>query len=194
MHSTLVRAQNLFGFFTTVTFFVAFMVATQSWFMAKGPADVDVGVNVRNVQVVKGRQHQDDISSKGTEFAFIKFDLDADLTPLFNWNTKQIFAYLTASYPGPAPSPSKKPPHSVHSDAVIWDVIIRDKSKARITLRNQRAKYNINDVTRRFAEQNATLTFAWNVQPHVGLLAWGEKGVAGFTFPGLKKKKEEGRK
>ena len=48
-------------------------------------------------------------SSKATEYAFLNFDLDAgtkialilaysDLSSLFNWNTKQVFAYLVAEY------------------------------------------------------------------------------------------------
>ena len=41
-----------------------------------------------------------------------------DLTSLFNWNTKQVFVYITASYP--SSSPSTIPP----SELVIWDAII----------------------------------------------------------------------
>jgi signal peptidase complex subunit 3 len=32
----------------------------------------------------------------------LTFDLQADLTPLFNWNVKQLFLYLTAEYTTPA--------------------------------------------------------------------------------------------
>lgn len=39
-------------------------------------------------------------SGKPKENSKIVFDLDADLTSLFNWNTKQVFVYLTAEYPG----------------------------------------------------------------------------------------------
>ncbi|KAF8425588.1 signal peptidase 22kDa subunit [Tirmania nivea] len=184
MHSSVVRIQNLFGFFTTVTFIVGLGVAFSSIFLQKEIEDVKV--NVRNVQVagsnnrVKGRQNQY-YSSKPTEQAFIKFDLEADLEPLFHWNTKQIFAYLTASYPGRKYE---------FNDAVVWDIIIPSKEKAKLKLRNQRAKYVINDVTNKFREQNATLTFGWNVQPHVGALTWNEKGVGTFSFPPLKAKKK----
>jgi len=41
MHSTLVRIQNVFGFFTTVAFFVAGLVALSSLLY---PADVSVDV------------------------------------------------------------------------------------------------------------------------------------------------------
>lgn len=152
---------------------------------------------------VKGRQHQY-YTSKPTEQAFIKFDLEAgtppprllllhihilhqanhptpiDLEPLFHWNTKQVFAYLTASYPGRKYE---------FNDAIIWDIIIPSKEKSKLKLRNQRAKYVINDVTNKFREQNATLTFGWNIQPHVGALTWNEKGAGSFSFPSLKAKK-----
>jgi len=49
MHSSLVRVQNLFGFFTTVAFVVGLLVAVSSMFLQKEMGDVKV--NVRNVQV-----------------------------------------------------------------------------------------------------------------------------------------------
>ena len=32
------------------------------------------------------------------DFAKVTFDMDADFTPLFNWNTKQVFLSLVAEY------------------------------------------------------------------------------------------------
>ena len=36
------------------------------------------------------------------DLGFLTFDLQADLTPLFNWNVKQLFLYLTAEYSTPS--------------------------------------------------------------------------------------------
>jgi signal peptidase complex subunit 3 len=88
----------------------------------------------RYAHSVKGRPHY--YSTKREEYAHVKFDLDAgtlykspphlsltnrrqcaDLSSLFNWNTKQVFVYITASYPSSDPS---IPP----SESVIWDAII----------------------------------------------------------------------
>ncbi|KAF8442607.1 signal peptidase 22kDa subunit [Terfezia claveryi] len=176
MHSSLVRIQNLFGFFTSVAFAVGLLVAASSMVLRKEMGDVKV--NVRNVEIVKGYQNQY-YTSRSTEKAVIRFDLEADLESLFHWNTKQIFAYLTASYPGRKYE---------FNDAIIWDIIIPSKEKSKLKLRNRRAKYVINDVTNRFREQNATLTFGWNIQPHVGALTWNEKGAGSFSFPPLKTK------
>lgn len=66
----------------------------------------------------KGRPHY--YSTKREEYAQLRFDLDADLTPLFNWNTKQLFVYVYASYSSSDKANSQLPP----SEAIIWDSII----------------------------------------------------------------------
>jgi hypothetical protein len=32
------------------------------------------------------------------DLGFVNFDITADLSPIFNWNVKQLFVYLTAEY------------------------------------------------------------------------------------------------
>ena len=86
---------------------------------------------------------------------------------------------------------------------IIWDAILPSDRTARLYLRNEKAKYDFNDIAGRFLERNATVRFGWNVQPHVGALRWGsfdvedaaveevdlESGAGrrgegwGFTFP-----------
>lgn len=75
MHSNLVRVQNVFGFFTTVAFTVAAVIALSSFI---SPQDPSASISLRNVQVVKGRPHY--YSSKREEYAHIKFDLDASMS------------------------------------------------------------------------------------------------------------------
>ena len=53
MHSTLVRAQNVFGFFTTVAFCTAILTALSTLIIPQNPhADIEL----RNVQVYVERQ------------------------------------------------------------------------------------------------------------------------------------------
>lgn len=68
-----------------------------------------------------GRPHY--YSSKKEEHASIRFSLDADLSSLFTWNTKQLFVYVTAEWPD-SDSPDGTPTNS----AVIWDTIITSPS------------------------------------------------------------------
>jgi len=91
---------------------------------------------------VKGRPHY--YSSKKEEYAHIRFDLDAgwsttqhlllnylftkrstDFTSLFNWNTKQLFVWVLATYPSSTSSPTAPP-----SQAIIWDTIINSESQS----------------------------------------------------------------
>jgi hypothetical protein len=67
---------------------------------------------------VKGRPHY--YSTKREEYAQIRFDLDADLSPLYNWNTKQLFVYVYARYSSSDNTDTNAP----QSEAVIWDAII----------------------------------------------------------------------
>ncbi|KAF7716431.1 Uncharacterized protein PECH_005275 [Penicillium ucsense] len=118
MHSALNRLQAVFGFFTTVALVVAGAAALSVLLF---PTDTTTAsVSLKNVQVVKGRPHY--YSTKREEYAQIRFDLDADLTPLFTWNTKQLFVYVYATY-----SSSDKPDSTSTtraSEAIIWDSII----------------------------------------------------------------------
>ncbi|KAL9613263.1 MAG: hypothetical protein Q9167_002172 [Letrouitia subvulpina] len=127
MHSALVRAQNVFGFFTTVAFCTAALVALS---VSLFPQEPSAKVDLRNVQTplysVKGRPHY--YSPKKEEYAHIKFDLDADFTSLFNWNTKQLFVWIMATYPASASASTRDQPPSF-SQSIIWDTIINSETQ-----------------------------------------------------------------
>jgi signal peptidase complex subunit 3 len=72
MHSSLVRVQNVFGYFTSVAFAVAAAIAIS---VVLSPQAPEAGLQLRNVQVVKGRPHY--YSTKKEEYAHVRFDLDA---------------------------------------------------------------------------------------------------------------------
>ena len=202
MHSSLNRLQTTFGFFTSCAFALAGIVAVLSIIPIPQPGgSPSASVSVHNVQVVKGRPHY--YSNKREEYAQIRFNLDADLSPLFTWNAKQLFVYVTADYP-PSVGGGEM------SQAVIWDTIIpatstpwswtslkntyfpeKNTRKAKtqknqeiskpglLKLKNQKPKYAITDPSGVVSERsNATLTVSWNVQPWVGALLW-DKGLLG---------------
>ncbi|KAI9676420.1 MAG: hypothetical protein M1817_000577 [Caeruleum heppii] len=143
MHSTLVRAQNIFGFFTTVAFVLAGLIAVS---VVTFPQRPSARLDVRTVQVVRGRPHQ--YAERREEYAHIRFDLEAgayldlsplltafhspfhlltlhsppDLSTLINWNTKQLFVYVLARWPSSSSSPTG--PNTPDNEAIIWDTII----------------------------------------------------------------------
>ncbi|KAL2269735.1 hypothetical protein VTJ83DRAFT_1919 [Remersonia thermophila] len=201
MHSSLVRLQNAFGFFTTVAFVVAALIAATDLIAPRTPS---VGVlKPTNVQVVRGRPHY--YSSKKEEYAIIRFSLDADLSSLFTWNTKQLFVYVTAEWP--AAKAGSGSGANATNQAVIWDSIITspsadhlanlgpiakkklirsaqgksiDPSRGILSLKNQRPKYQITHPSGKIAQQDdVVLRLHYNVQPWVGLLTWNRDSDVG---------------
>lgn len=74
MHSSLVRVQTAFGFFTSAAFAVAAAIAISVLLIPQAPS---ASLELKNVQVVKGRPHY--YSTKREEYAHVKFDLDAGM-------------------------------------------------------------------------------------------------------------------
>jgi hypothetical protein len=133
MHNTVTRVQNAFGFFTSCAFALAAVIAVLSIIPIPAPTSPpSASISARNVQVVKGRPHY--YSPKREEYANIRFDLDADLSSLFTWNTKQLFVYVMASYP------SSSTVGAGSSNAVIWDAIIPAPSTP-YSFQNLKARY-----------------------------------------------------
>ncbi len=67
--------------------------------------------------------------------AVVTFDLDADLRDVFDWNVKQLFVYVTASY-----AISKRPVNEV----TIWDTIVNGTDFAHIK-QTVRSEYDVFD-------------------------------------------------
>ncbi|KAK4156451.1 hypothetical protein C8A00DRAFT_41028 [Chaetomidium leptoderma] len=224
MYSSVVRLQNTFGFFTTVAFVVAAIIAASDLLAPRTPS---VGLlKTTNLQVVRGRPHY--YSSKKEEYAIIKFSLDADLSSLFTWNTKQLFVYVTAEWPSVGGSGSGQ---NATNQAVIWDSIITspsadhlanlgpiamkklkrsaagksiDPNRGKLSLKNQRPKYQISHPSGKVAEQeDVVLRLHYNVQPWVGILTWNQDAdfwkwttlrnnlSKKFKLPAIKKKVEK---
>ncbi|KAI1423015.1 signal peptidase subunit [Xylaria sp. FL1777] len=195
MYNSLTRIQSVFGFFTTVAFVVGAIIAASDFTAPRTPSAT---VKPTNVQVVKGRPHY--YSSKKEEYAIIKFSLDADLSSLFTWNTKQLFVYVTAEWPAPPTGVSDTTNQT--NKAVIWDTIITspssdhlanigpatlkklrksaagksvDPKRGKLSLKNQRPKYQITHPTGKVAKtDDVTLHVHYNVQPWVGMLTWNQ--------------------
>ncbi|KAF9881040.1 signal peptidase subunit family protein [Colletotrichum karsti] len=202
MYNTLTRAQNAFGFFTTVAFVVAAFIAATDFAAPRAPTVREL--KTTNIQVVKGRPHY--YSPKKEEYAIIKFSLDADLSDLFTWNTKQVFVYVTAEWP----DNSKKaiPGVNATNEAVIWDQIITapssdhlanigpaamrklkksaegksiDPNRGKLKLKNQKPKYQITHPSGKVAETDkVVLKLHYNVQPWVGILTWNQNRDLGY--------------
>lgn len=188
MYSTSNRLQNLFGFFTTVALVLGAFIASSDLLAPRTP---QASLSVKDVNVIRGRAHH--YSTKREDYAVIRFSLSADLSSLFTWNTKQVFVYVSATWPNSTSN-------HVSNEVVIWDSIITNPSadhllnvgpatkqklikssqglsidprRGKLELKNQRAKYHITTPTGRLPDtKNATLRLHYNVQPWIGILTW----------------------
>ena len=66
------------------------------------------------------------------DLGFLTFDLQTDLTNLFNWNVKQLFLYLTAEY---------ETANNKLNQVVLWDKIILRGENAVLDFKNMNTKY-----------------------------------------------------
>lgn len=175
MHSASQRLQAVFGLFTTVLFILCGFVALTSSLFNSYPK---AGVSISNVQVKYSRA-PNSYRSTQQEYAHVQFSIDADLSTLFHWNTKQVFAYLVAEYSG-----SKYGTNQV----TIWDKIVRTEEEAVFKISNKRNKYAFGEISKSFASKNATYNLYWNVMPQVGYLEWGSaSGSVPVPFPARNK-------
>ncbi|CEJ05007.1 hypothetical protein RMCBS344292_18955 [Rhizopus microsporus] len=151
MYNLQQRFNNLFSFAVSVLSAVLGIVALISYIQGYPPIQGALKVDASNIKVVArrfGPENQD--YRKKSEFARLSFDIDADFSKLFNWNTKQIFVTVVADYE-------------------------TDKyEKANLKLKNVGNKYAMVDISQKWNYERANLSIAWDITPHVGLLQSGQ--------------------
>ena len=150
------RAQGVFGLFTSVLFALALAIAMTSY-LPYGPfvSRPSAALDVSKIVVKYGRAPRS-YSNKQQEYANVQFDVTADLSSLFHWNTKQVFAYVVAQYPGEKYQ---------NNEVVLWDRIVQHKDEAVVSLIKKRNKYAFGDITKLFSDRNATYSLHWNTMP-----------------------------
>ncbi|RIA85926.1 signal peptidase 22kDa subunit [Glomus cerebriforme] len=158
MYNLAQRANAIFAFAMTVQFGLLLSIAISSLYLTSNPIG-KVDVRELNIWLYN-------YDNKETEFAFIEMNLDADLTSLFNWNTKQLFVAVIAEY--------ETKSHDLNQ-VVLWDSIIQSKEDAHIKevkVRNE--KYDFVDITPKFGEVEAKYSIYWDLMPYVGFLVSGK--------------------
>jgi len=173
MNTLLSRTNAIFAFTLSVLASLTLLCALSTTFKAYDQlVDVQMSATkklVKNVADYSAGRERNDLG-------FISFNLDADFTPAFDWNTKQLFLYMTAHY---------KTRNNVLNQVVLWDHIIQRGEPTKISLRNQHTKYYFwDDGNGLKANDNITLTLSMNVIPNAGLLPISTvPSVHTFAFP-----------
>ncbi|SPO26048.1 related to SPC3 - signal peptidase subunit [Ustilago trichophora] len=165
MHSTLSRLNAVSALATTIILVLVVLIDVTRFTTHKPTGSVVV--NQLQVVRAKAAWHMD---RNIQDFVEVNFNVDADFSPLFDWNTKQVFVSLTATYDSPK---------HIKNEVVIWDRILRTKQDAHVSLNSARNKYGFREVGRQFKDiKNATFTLKYNVMPKVGMLQYGNEYVS----------------
>ncbi|KAG1812225.1 signal peptidase 22 kDa subunit [Suillus subaureus] len=171
MHSIYARVNSVSAFWSTCVMVLLGAVALSSFLFN---ADPKGNLDIVSLKVFHSKTRR--YPFKNEEIGFVKFNLSADLTPLFNWNTKQLFVYLEAEYTNA---------QGVNNTVVVWDRIVRRQEDATIDI-VQKDKYRLRDLSGSFSNVlSAQYSLKYNVMPYVGVLSYGEaaRTVEPIDFP-----------
>ncbi|KAI9502788.1 Signal peptidase complex subunit [Coemansia spiralis] len=137
------------------------------------PSNPTHEVTLHSVQTTTGRMVDPfDRTSRSAEYARLTFDVDADLSSMFNWNTKLLFAFITADFVSPGFDTNR---------VVIWDRIIRSKRQAKLRLRKHHNKYLLRNYAMSFrGVEAANLTLHINPVPYLGIMY--DKSMVSIPF------------
>ena len=171
MNTILSRANAIFAFSLSVLAVLTFLC-----FLSTACNEYRADVSVSTVKAVV-KSVRDFSASRGkNDLGFVTFDLQADLSKLFNWNVKQLFLYLTAEY---------VTENNVVNQVVLWDKIIRRGENATLNYNKTNTKYYFwDDGNGLRANKNVTLYLSWNIIPNAGSLPnINGDGIHVFKFP-----------
>lgn len=165
MHTVTQRINSVFAVATTTVIILVAAIAVIGLF--EKPAFAPARVEISDIEVLWGHDKRDYFDRRDREWTNFRFTLDADLRPLFRYNTKQLFVYLVAHY---------STPEFPSNEVVVWDRIIRNARDAKINFSGARNKYAFKHIGGSFKDVNATYVLHYNVMPKVGALVWGKAG------------------
>mmetsp|Transcript_2360 Transcript_2360/g.5590 ORF Transcript_2360/g.5590 Transcript_2360/m.5590 type:complete len:186 (+) Transcript_2360:3-560(+) len=178
MYSWTFRANSIFTFAVTVMGVLAGLNAASVFF--QNPQPTLNKLAVVELQRPRGFQHSRNAG------AIVKFDLDADLEPMWNWNVKLLFLYVTAEFSTATNSKNQ---------IVLWDHMVKakeyshvkhdwDANVPRIHVKGTPFEYPLQDQGKGLWDNTqVTLALNWCVMPVVGPLYRGNMSVPAFMFP-----------
>eukprot|EP00128_Syssomonas_multiformis_P008964 Colp12_sorted_trinity150504_noHs@18887 len=171
MNTFLSRANGLTAYTMTWLAALAF-ICFLTTFLEHPHPEADVTFTSVHLQPI--REHPQNPTA--TDYAFLKFDMYADVSSLFNWNVQMLFLYVTAEY--------ETRQHKVNQ-VVLWDrIVMRERSNHIISVKDMKTKYDFFDATYGGLKgNNVTLSLHYNVIPLAGLLPRSSIGHRSFIFP-----------
>ncbi|XP_021924445.1 signal peptidase complex subunit 3 isoform X2 [Zootermopsis nevadensis] len=157
MHSVFTRGNAILAYTLSVLAALTFCCFISTVFI-----DYRTNAAMNTVKVVVKNVPDYSASREKNDLGFLTFDLQTDLTNLFNWNVKELFLYLTAEYSTAA---------NKLNQVVLWDKIILRGENTVLDFKNLNTKYYFwDDGNGLMGNPNVTLTLSWNIIPNAGLL------------------------
>ncbi|CAH7666481.1 signal peptidase complex subunit 3 [Phakopsora pachyrhizi] len=172
MH-TISQRLNSVSALTTTSIIILTIAITIISFIQR-PSIQPARIEISDIETLWGHDKRDHYDRKDREWTNIRFDIEADLRPLFNYNTKQIFVFLSAKF-GTDNFPN--------NEVILWDRIIKSSKDAKINLTGAKNKYAFKHIGGSFKNSNATYILHYNLMPKVGALIWGEAGKTKNQVP-----------
>ena len=155
MHSFTARLNGPFFYGLTILAILAFLSAISIFFIPQSGK-----ASISNVKVTRLMQN----TNAHWDEARLTFDLDLDLSEVWNWNTKMVFLWIEANY--------ENPPNS-RNQVIFWDKIIwrnqYNPSQGVLKMNDTAGKYWIRTKDHDLAGTNVTLKVRWEVVPVVGM-------------------------
>ncbi|XP_055499318.1 signal peptidase complex subunit 3-like [Leucoraja erinacea] len=92
----------------------------------------------------------------------LNFNIHVDLGPVFNWNVKHLFLYLSAEYVTKS---------NALNQLILWDKIIARGENPKLDFRGMSTKYLfLDDGNGLKGHKNISLFLSWNIIPNAGTL------------------------
>mmetsp|Transcript_47075 Transcript_47075/g.75361 ORF Transcript_47075/g.75361 Transcript_47075/m.75361 type:complete len:194 (-) Transcript_47075:516-1097(-) len=162
-HTFMHRVNSLFTFAGTV---LAGMCVLATLTDQIHTSDPQVSVKVAMVERFMRIDRNDE--------AYLAFDIDADLTSVFSWNTKQLFVSLAVEY---------ETKINAMNQVSVWDRVVERREDAVLVLPYVRNKYKLVDQGSNLQGLAVNLTLEWNVMPITGSVSVGRRTITGFRLP-----------
>jgi signal peptidase complex subunit 3 len=106
------------------------------------------------------------------ERSIVFLDVEADFTPAFNWNTKQVYVYAVAHY-----ATANMP----RNEVTLWDTIITSAAEAKLSLPRV-ADYYFDDYAQTLKGSNVTVRLWYHIMSHSGFTFTREVVEAATSF------------
>jgi len=164
MHNFWVRLNAVIFFALTVLLALATLCSFSTYFHTATPI-----VKTLQLNTLKSLRNHG-----GADRALLSFNIDADLSPAFHWNLKQLFVFVVAEYES-----STNPLNQV----IIWDKIIKSPEEARLKSSNEFVKYALIDQGAELRNKNISLRLMWDHMPITGRLYVGDERKSSFVLP-----------